>query len=126
MEYILVDSSIWMDHFRIQNELLIDLLNKQLVSTHPLIITEIACGSLKDRKKTISDLNLLPKASQPGHKDILDFIEREKLFSQGCGTIDITLLASTLTTPQTKLWTLDKRLKELARRFGVMYRQTLH
>ena len=53
------------------------------------------------------------------------FIEREKLYGLGCGLVDMLLLASTLITPGAALWTLDKRLAELAGRFGVDYQPTL-
>ena len=52
----------------------------------------------------------------------MDFIEREKLY----GLVDMSLLASTLITPGAELWTLDKRLAELAARFGVTYWPMLH
>ena len=56
----------------------------------------------------------------------MDFIERKKLYGLGCGWVDMTLLASTLITPGARLWTLDKRLAQLAGRFGVAHRPTLH
>jgi len=46
------------------------------------------------------------------------FIEREKHYGLGCGLVDLSLLASTLMTPGARLWTLDKRLAELAARFN--------
>jgi hypothetical protein len=36
------------------------------------------------------------------------------------------LLASTLITPAATLWTLDKRLAELAQRFGVAHSPVMH
>jgi hypothetical protein len=56
----------------------------------------------------------------------MDFIERESLFGQGCGIVDMMLLASTLITPGSELWTLDKRLSSIAKSYGVMYRPRLH
>jgi hypothetical protein len=52
---------------------------------------------------------------------MLTLIEREGLFGLGCGLVDITLLASTLLTPGAQLWTLDKRLCELADRCAVLF-----
>ena len=60
-------------------------------------------------------------AVQASQTELLDFIERERLYGLGCGMVDIALLASTLLTPQTRLWTLDQRLSALARRFDVAY-----
>jgi hypothetical protein len=37
----------------------------------------------------------------------------------------MVLLASTLITPGIALWTLDKRLDELARRFNVVYHPSI-
>ncbi len=48
-------------------------------------------------------------------------IEREQLYGLGCGLVDIALLASTLTTPDARLWTLDKRLTDLALCFSVSF-----
>lgn len=56
----------------------------------------------------------------------MDLVEREKLYGLGCGLVDMALLASTLITPATELWTLDQRLAELAGRFGVAHRPALH
>jgi hypothetical protein len=56
----------------------------------------------------------------------MEFIEREKLYGLGCGLVDMALLASTLITPGAELWTLDKRLADLAGSFGAAYRTTLH
>lgn len=44
-----------------------------------------------------------------GLRDTMAFIERESIYGMGCGLIDIIL------------WTLDKRLADLATRFGVAY-----
>jgi hypothetical protein len=54
------------------------------------------------------------------------FIETEWLYGQGCGCVDLTLLASTLMTPGAQIWTLDNRLATLARRLGVAYPRDAH
>ncbi len=59
-------------------------------------------------------------------REVMDFIEREKLYGLGCGLVDLVLLASTLITPSAELWTPDKRLAALCERFGVMHRPALH
>jgi len=56
----------------------------------------------------------------------MDFIERERLFGLGCGLIDLLLLTSTMMTPATSLWTMDRRLGELAQRFQVLYQPVTH
>src|SRR5574337_93908 len=70
------------------------------------------------RSRTLRDIGLLRPANLATHPEVLAFIEREKLYGLGCGYIDMHLLASTLTTPDAELWTLDGRLADLAARFG--------
>ena len=126
MKGVLVDTSVWVDHFRKQNNALTDLLELDLVMAHPLVVGEIACGTPPQRIQTLTDLGSLHQAQLASVREVMDFIERERLFGAGCGLIDLMLLASTLITPGTELWTLDKRLAGLADRFGVMHRATLH
>ncbi len=54
-------------------------------------------------------------------QEVLVFIEQHKIFGKGCGYIDIALLASALLSKETKLWTLDRRLRKLATEFNVDY-----
>lgn len=125
MKMILVDTSIWVDHFRSGNRLLAELLELDNVLTHPMIVAEIACGTPPDRAATLSSLGLLQQAQQASLTEVMRFIDREKLYGMGCGIVDMVLLASTLVTPDAQLWTLDKRLAALANRFGVQYTTVL-
>ena len=45
MSGVLVDTSVWIDHFRNRNEALAILLSQDLVLTHPMVVGEIACGT---------------------------------------------------------------------------------
>jgi len=123
---ILVDTSVWVDHFRNRNDRLIQLLSGDLVLIHPMILAEIACGTPPaPRLRTLGDLGLLPQCHQANIAEVMTFIENEKLYGLGCGLVDITLLASTLITPGARLWTLDKRLERLAKRLNAGY-QPVH
>lgn len=126
MKGVLVDTSVWVDHFRHRNDVLVDLLELDRVMAHPLIVGEIACGTPPDRVETLADLDRLQQAQQASVREVVAFVERERLFGLGCGMVDMLLLASTLMTPGVELWTLDKRLGALAERFGVMHQPTLH
>ena len=126
MKGVLVDTSVWVDHFRHGNDMLTDLLELDLVMTHPLVLGEIACGTPPNRAQTLLDLDGLQQTQQASVREMMAFVEREHLFGLGCGLVDILLLASTMMTPGVELWTLDKRLSALAERFGVMHRPTLH
>jgi predicted nucleic acid-binding protein len=115
---VLVDTSVWVSHFKNTQPKLIELLNQDLVSCHPLVIAEIACGTPPNpRARTLESLSLLNQCKVATLEEVLSTIERYNLFGRGCGYIDIALLASALITDNTKLWTLDKRLNLLAKQF---------
>lgn len=127
MSGVLVDTSVWIDHFRNRNEALEILLSQDLALTHPMIVGEIACGTPPaPRSQTLGDLGLLPMIQPASLRETMDFIERESIDGMGCGLVDMVLLASALISPGAKLWTLDKRLAELAARFGVAHRVAVH
>ena len=124
---VLIDTSVWIDHFRHGNDVLVDLIGQDLALTHPMVIGEIACGTPPaPRAQTLSHMELLQPCNQASLREVLAFIEREKLYGLGCGLVDMTLLASTLITPGAELWTLDKRLADLAERFEIEHRPMLH
>jgi predicted nucleic acid-binding protein len=119
---VLVDTSVWVDHFRRRNNALVELLNADWVLTHPMVLLELSCGTPpQPRVQTLGDIGLLQRAQQATLQEVTDFIERESLYGLGCGLVDMVLLASTLMTPGARLWTLDKRLETLAERFAVMH-----
>ncbi|MCE4555632.1 type II toxin-antitoxin system VapC family toxin [Roseateles cellulosilyticus] len=126
MSGVVVDTSVWVDHFRQPNGTLIALLVQDRVLIHPLVLGEVACGAPPQRSQTLSDLETLQQPQQAKLQEVLAFIEREQLFGLGCGWIDLNLLASTLMTPGARLWTADKRLGALAERFSVPYLSLRH
>lgn len=124
---VLVDTSVWVNHFRQGDKALTNLIETDLALIHPLVIGEIACGTPPEpRQQTLADLALLKRANEATLPEVMSFIEREKLFDLGCGIVDMVLLASTLLTPNAKLWTGDKRLAVLAERFNVRFEANVH
>lgn len=120
MSSVLVDSSVWVAHFRAFNPQLQTLADLDLVVTHPMVIGEIACGTPPQRTKTLAHLRQLQSVLHATHDEVLDFIERGNLYGQGCGLVDLTLLTSAIVS-NVQLWTLDRRLLVLAQRFKVAY-----
>ena len=110
---ILVDTSVWIDHFRAGNPLLNEVLGSALVVTHPYVIGELSCANLENRARILSDLNALPLAVSATHEEVLQLIEERKLWGRGIGWVDGHLLASALLT-NCRLWTLDSRLHQVA------------
>jgi predicted nucleic acid-binding protein len=119
---VLVDSSVWVAHFRKPNRVLQTLLVADQVLCHPLIVIEIACGTPPSpRDRTLSDLRRLRSSTVATIDEILVLIEREHLHDTGCGAVDASLLASALLTLNACLWTLDKSLWSLAHRLDVAF-----
>jgi predicted nucleic acid-binding protein len=122
LSLVLVDSSVWVAHFRSANLVLQSLLAADLVLCHPLILIEIACGTPPaPRKRTLGDLKKLQQSVIATTDETLALIEREQFQDTGCGAIDMALLASVLLTPGAALWTLDKSLDALAERLDVAF-----
>jgi predicted nucleic acid-binding protein len=119
---VLVDTSVWVDHFRSGNAALAHLVGSDFALTHPLVLAELACGKPPSpREHALGSLSLLRTCHQATLDEVLELIEREKLYGLGCGFVDMALLASTLITPGARLWTLDRHLSELAQRFKVAH-----
>lgn len=124
---VLIDTSVWVSHFRSRDNALVGLIEMDLALTHPMVLAELACGTPPaPRMQTLGDIELLRPVKQASLGEMMDFVEREKLYGLGCGLVDMILLASTLITPNTRLWTLDKRLAGLAERFGAAYQLNMH
>ena len=110
---ILVDTSVWIEHFRTGAVGLETLLTEGGVACHPFIIGELACGNLNNRKEILSLLQDLPTASCADDAEVVQFISDHNLVGKGLGYIDIHLLMSAMLT-RIPLWTIDKRLHEVS------------
>lgn len=110
---ILVDTSVWIDHFRREDLHLIGILERSDVMMHPWVIGELALGSMRNREETLRLLAALPKAPVASDGGVLQFVSDEKLHGSGIGLVDAQLLASTRSVPGTLLWTRDRRLAEM-------------
>ncbi|MEY3514810.1 MAG: hypothetical protein RL420_1833 [Pseudomonadota bacterium] len=113
---ILVDTSVWVSHFRQSNLSLVYLLTNDQVMSHPLVILEIACVSPPaPRHKTLEYLDKLQTVKTATTREIMTLIERYNLQDSGC-----------LITENTKIWTQDKKLDVLAKKLGVSFKPKLH
>lgn len=110
---ILVDTSVWIDHFRKGRAELVHHLENAAVLIHPFVIGELACGNLQNRKEILDLLAALPYAPIAAHADVLTMLESHQLMGRGLGWVDVHLLASALIAGAT-LWTLDQPLCKAA------------
>jgi predicted nucleic acid-binding protein len=120
---ILVDTSVWIDHFREADLNLIMRLNSFEIGSHPWVIAELACGNLKNRHKTLESLSSLFQYAPIKEDALLNFIAEHGLMGKGIGLVDVQLLASCYFS-NSKIWTRDKRLLDQAVRLGVDFKES--
>ena len=116
---ILADTSVWVDHFRKRDAALYEQLQRNNISIHPFIVTELVLGDVPDRLRTIASLDQLPMVKVAQMSEVRRMIEAHFLFQRGIGFVDAHLIASTFITPHTVLWSRDKRLRDVAETLGL-------
>jgi predicted nucleic acid-binding protein len=116
---ILVDTSVWVGHFRASNPTLVDLLERGWVFTHPFVVGELALGNLHNRNVILEALNHMPGVVRARDEEVLAFIEDHRLHGLGVGYVDAHLLVSVKLTPSSKLWTFDQRLATVAAKLDI-------
>jgi predicted nucleic acid-binding protein len=116
---VLVDTSVWIDHLRKGDDGLTSLLLNAAVLIHPFVIGELACGNLHNRNRILGLLGDLPASRVADDREVLFFIERNDLMGHGIGYIDAHLLASASLTSATCLWTVDRKLNNIAVQLGL-------
>lgn len=117
---ILLDTSVWVDHLRFGDALVVQVLESGHGAAHAFVIGELACGNLKSRASVIGLLQALPQLPTATDDEVLYFIDKHKLMGRGIGYVDAHLLAAS-TISGSLLWTRDKQLKGIATERGVAY-----
>ena len=110
---ILVDTSIWADHFGRRDADLALLLEREDALGHAFVTAEIALGNLADPAGTVAMLESLPQAAVATQAELMLLIERARLAGSGIGFVDAHLLAGCQLSAA-MLWTRDKRLRVTA------------
>lgn len=116
---ILVDTSVWIDHLHRTEPRLVDHLANDEVGCHPLVIEELALGSIKQRNVFLELLGNLRQFPQLSHAEVMTFIDENRLWGRGLSAVDANLLGSVLLAGGSQLWTRDKRLATVCREVGV-------
>jgi predicted nucleic acid-binding protein len=123
---VLVDTSVWIEHFKSADSRLQELLQSDAVLVHDMVIGELMLGQIKQRDQVIAYLSDMPKAQSAQHEELLVFVSHKKLYEQGIGWVDCHLLASCKITPKATLWTMDKRLAAMAQKLQIAHSFELH
>ena len=120
---ILVDTSVWIDHLRTGVPPLAEALEQGHVLVHPLVLGELACGNLHNRRNVLELLGNLSRAPPATDPEAMELIERRSLMGRGIGYIDVHLLASTALAGAARLWTRDRRLAEVATELDLAFNE---
>lgn len=119
---ILVDTSVWVEHFRHPLKQIGQLTAAVQLVQHPFVTGELALGDLKGREAALRFLSKdLSQARVASEAEFLSFVTGAGLARTGIGFVDAHLLASCRLAPGTRLWSRDKRLAEYAERLGVAW-----
>jgi predicted nucleic acid-binding protein len=115
---ILVDTSIWINHFRRAILTFGLALVDGHVGVHTFIFGELALGNLPRRSETLTLLENLPWLAPAGHDDVLAFVELHNLRGSGVGWVDAHLLCAA-NHAQWSVWSADRRLGAVAALIGI-------
>jgi predicted nucleic acid-binding protein len=116
---ILADTSVWIDHLRSGIREMREHLSRGQIVIHPLIIAELALGSLRARRRTLTLLDLLPQVAVAQMSEVRSLIAAHHLYGLGIGVTDAHLIASAMINAPALLWTRDKPLRRVAERLGI-------
>lgn len=118
---ILVDTSVWVDHLHRGDAELIAHLERGEVAMHPMVLGEIACGTLRNRSEVLDLLGRLPMVPTATDAEVLALVEQRQLMGRGLGYVDVHLIAAAMLVESMTLWTRDKRLAAAAAELAVAY-----
>jgi predicted nucleic acid-binding protein len=117
---MLVDTSVWIDHFRRSHPALVAALERGDAECHDFVLGELACGTLPRRDEVLPLMRMLPRIAPVTRDEAMALIEGRRLWGRGLGWVDVNLLAATLVAGA-RLWTLDRRLREVAHALGIAW-----
>lgn len=118
---ILVDTSIWIDHFHASEPLLVALLRDNQVGCHRAVIEELALASVKQRDRVLALLENLQGFPVLTHEEVIALVDRRQLWGRGLSAVDVHLLGSVMLVGGARLWTRDKRLLAACRDGGAAH-----
>jgi predicted nucleic acid-binding protein len=90
---VLVDTPVWIDHLHRDDPALRRLLLAGVVHTATPVLGELAAGNLPNRRRTLTDLRLLPRLAEPSGDQVLEWIDVNSLGGKGLSWVDCLLLA---------------------------------
>lgn len=117
---VLIDTSVWIDHFHRADPQLQACLQGGQAWTHTVVIGELATGRLKHRADILRHLQKLPRADEIDLAEGLHLLNEHALMGRGLSWSDVQLLAAAR-IDGLRLWTRDRTLAEAAAELELAY-----
>ena len=119
---MIVDTCVWVDHFRREVAVLSRLCRERRAPVHHDVFGEVMLGCGEERDEIVEEIRLLPPIDRPGIKDIEEAINRHGIACKRIGWVDAVLLCTAVIDDRCPtLLTFDKRLMREAIRLGVAF-----
>lgn len=103
---ILVDTLIWINHFRYDDSELRKIINDDQLLCHPFVVGELALGSLRERAAVLEFSSSTRGANRDPCTEVMTIIDRHSIFSMGLVTQMRIYLLQRCSTGD-RLWTRD-------------------
>jgi hypothetical protein len=120
---IVVDTSIWVDHFRRRDPELMALIGSGEVVLHPYVLGELLLGGFPTKGEAAEQMQILLNPPVASASEAAAFIAWAKLAGTGVGYVDAHLLISAKLMSTGRVLTRDKRLQRQAKRLGLAFDQ---
>lgn len=118
---ILVDTSVWIDHFRGRLSSLQPRLDQGEIMIHPFVIGELLLSGVNRRPDAVAELRQLPLSPTPRADETEALIISESLDGRGVGYVDTVILTAVRLQPGARLWTQDRKLRAVAAEMSVAF-----
>ena len=118
---IILDTSVWVDHFRRPDPALSDLVADEDIALHPYVWGELLLGGMPSRGEAAEQLEALQQPPLASASEAAAFISWASLTGTGIGYVDAHLLVSAKLLPDGRVLTRDNRLQAQAKRLGLAF-----
>jgi predicted nucleic acid-binding protein len=118
---IIVDTSVWVDHFRRPIKRLAALIADGGIMLHPYVYGELTLGGFPTHGPVTDEMMELARPPVASAAEALAFIAWAELSGTGIGYVDTHLLISARLLGTARVFTNDKRLNVQAERLNLAY-----
>jgi predicted nucleic acid-binding protein len=119
---VLVDTSVWIEHAKTNIIELSELIDADRVVTHERVLEELFMGGSAEYKVLEEVVYELPSYRAGSMTEFINFASSLGREKRGLQANDLHLLIIAMKVPNCKIFTLDRRLRDLSYMFGVLYK----